>query len=128
MAVGGAKPKPAALKVVTGNPGKRDLGESPDVSVRAGPLEPPEDLDPRQQRIWARYIDPAWWLTEGDAPLAYVWVCLQAEFQANPADMTASRISNLRSAASEIGLGPSARARLALEGAGRDDPADEFFD
>ena len=128
MAVVGAKPKPTALKVVTGNPGKRNLPESSGVEPRTEPIKPPEELDLRQQLLWERYIDPAWWLTEHDAPIAYVWVCLQAEFQSCPAEMTAARISNLRSAASEIGLGPSARARLALEGAGKSDPEDGFFD
>lgn len=128
MAQSGARPKPTALKAVTGNPGKRDLPDSGDFSVRTEPLEPPKPLEDRQQDIWNRYINTAWWLTDGDAPLAYVWVCLQAEFQENPGQMTASRISNLRSAASEIGLGPSARARLALEGAGKTDPTDGFFD
>lgn len=128
MAIRGARPKPVALKAVTGNPGKRDLPGAGDYEVRREPLEAPESLTDEQRKLWSRYIDTAWWLTEHDATAAYIWVCLQAEFQQDPAGMTAARISNLRSAASEIGLGPSARARLALEGAGKQDPADGFFD
>ncbi len=127
MAQRGARPKPTALKMVTGNPGKRDLPGASKVAVRKTPLEPPEALTDRQADLWRRYIDPAWWLVEGDAPMAFIWVCLQAEFQEDPGGMTAARISNLRSAASEIGFGPSSRARLALEGAGQEDPTDGFF-
>ena len=44
-----------------------------------------------------------------------MWVYLQAEFEADPAMMTAARIAQLRALGSELGLDPSSRARAGFQ-------------
>lgn len=142
MAVGGRKPKPAALRVVTGNPGRRAIpGVTPDpdnpglpeVDPREDDLVPPKKLTIVQQRLWDRYINSAWWLTEHDVPKAFMWCALEAEFERSPGKMVSSRIGQLRALGSELGLDPSSRTRLAAYGSGakkkkKGDPAEEFFE
>lgn len=125
---GGQRPKPAALKLVTGNPGKREIPEA-EFEVRETPLEPPRKLSQAQRRLWDRFINTAWWLTEHDVPKAFAWVALQAEFEKSPAEMVASRIANLRALGSELCLDSSARARAGI-GSGKKstNPAARFFD
>jgi hypothetical protein len=131
MAVRGAKPKPAFLKLVTGNPGHRPITEDPaagvDVNHDNG-LEPPPKLKARQKQLWVQYIRRAPWLTHFDIARAHMWVEMQAEFEKSPAEMTAARIGQLRSLGSELGLDPSSRARLGVTGAKeKEDPADKYF-
>ena len=128
MAVRGRKPKPPALKVVTGNPGKRPLPEGGEVKIREGELTPPRKLTKAQQSLWTRYINTAWWLTEHDAPKAYMWVALEAQFERAPTKMVAAMIGQLRSLGSELGLDPAARTRMAGASAKKKDPTDEFFE
>lgn len=129
MAVRGVKPKPAHLKVVTGNPGKRPLpGAEEEVEVREEPLVPPRKLTKLQTALWERFIQSAWWLTDHDVPKAYMWVCLQAEHDKKPGDMIAARLGQLRVLGSELGLDPSARARMATDHGRPKSPAGQFFD
>lgn len=125
MAIVGRKPKPPGLKMVQGNPGRRPLPEA-DIDMREGALAPPAELSDRQKALWSRYIDTAWWLEDYDAPKAYIWVCLQIQFQDDPEGLSAARIANLRAVGSELGLDPSARARMSGPKGG-EDPTDEFF-
>lgn len=128
MAVAGRKPKPAALKLVTGNPGKRPIpDEAPEIDIRESPLQPHRKLTAAQRRLWDRFINTAWWLSDHDAPKAYMWVCLQSEFDKKPSDMNANRITQLRTLGSELGLDPSIRSRLGVSGGKKKDPADKFF-
>lgn len=128
MATKGRKQKPVALKLVTGNPGKRPLPGTEGVEVREEPLVPPVSLNEAQQSLWDRYINKAWWLDDHDAPKAFMWCALEAEFELCPADMTASRIAQLRALGSELGFDPSSRARMAGSGGKQNDPADKYFD
>src|SRR5690606_6908213 len=115
MAVRGTKPKPPALKLVTGNPGKRPIagaaagGGDQAPHMREDPLEPPKKLTKAQAALWKRFIDTAWWLGEHDVTKAYMWVCLQAEYIRSPTNMVAARIAQLRVLGTELGLDPSAR-------------------
>lgn len=129
MAVRGTKPKPPALKLVTGNPGHRPLPvATTDVPVRETPLSSQKKLSKSQRVLWERFIDRAWWLSDADVPKAYMWVCLQAEHDKAPGDMIAARIAQLRALGSELGLDPSSRARLGISSEQRTDPSDRFFD
>ena len=130
MAVRGNKAKPAALKLVTGNPGRRPIQPEAvgDIEMREEALVPPRKLTKMQQERWSRYIDPAWWLTEHDAPKAYMWVCLQVEFEDSPSDMNSARIAQLRVLGSELGFDPSSRARMPAANGKKKDPADAYFD
>ncbi|HEX2430729.1 MAG TPA: hypothetical protein VHK03_08205 [Aestuariivirgaceae bacterium] len=69
-------------------------------------------LTGQAQRLWQQFIAPAYWLTIADSPKAVMWCFLQAEFEAAPAKMIASRIAQVRALGSELGLDPSSRARL----------------
>jgi hypothetical protein len=134
MAVRGTKPKPAALRLVTGNPGKRDIPgdkgkEIPEFNVREEPLKPLKKLNKSQKALWDRFIDTAWWLSDHDVPKAYMWVCLQTEYLKAPVDMIASRIAQLRIIETELGLDASARARMGIaDGKKKTDPTEKFFD
>lgn len=131
MAMRGRKPKPAFLKLVTGNPGRRPI--APDIAeilpaVEDNGLEPPRKLKKRQQELWDQYIRRAPWLTGFDVPRAFMWVCLHAEFESGPTLMVAGKIAQLRALGSELGLDPASRQRLgAAEGEKREDPAAKYF-
>lgn len=131
MAVRGAKPKPAFLKVVTGNPGKRPIREDPAAGIddHDNGLEPPKKLPKRQQELWDKYIRKAPWLTGFDIPRAFMWVHLHTEFEKAPAKMIAGRVAQLRALGSELGLDPASRARLGADKGGKkpEDPADRYF-
>jgi len=127
MATSGQRPKPNALKLVTGNPGKRALDPT-EVEIRETPLLPPVELEERAQQLWEQFIDSAWWLSEHDAPKAYMWVSLEVEFEKCPAGMNSARIGQLRALGSELGFDPSARARMPSGSQKDTDPADKYFD
>ncbi len=131
MAVRGAKPKPSFLKIVTGNPGHREIRPDPaeNVEVSDNGLEPPRRLKKRQAELWNTYIRRAPWLTHFDVPRAYMWVELNVEFENGPDEMVAGKIAQLRALGSELGLDPASRARI---GAGSDsdqekDPAAKYL-
>ena len=141
MAVRGNKPKPPALKLVTGNPGRRpvpggggaedpttEAAASAKVPFREHALEPHRKLSKSQQLLWDRFINTAWWLEEHDIPKAFMWVCLQAEYDRKPGEMIAARIAQLRVLGSELGMDVSARGRLGVEGGKKKDPTDKFFE
>jgi len=132
MAIRGKKPTSAHLKIVTGNPGNRALAPDPAAAISpAGDngLDPPRKLYKREGELWDSYIRTAPWLTSHDGPRAFMWVKLHAEFERKPADMVASRIAQLRSLGSELGLDPASRARIGSSGdKGKDtDPAAKYF-
>jgi hypothetical protein len=77
-----------------------------------GRPKPPKPLQGRPLALWRRFITPAWWLSEFDAPKAWLWVHLQAEAEMDPAQMTAARIAQLRALGSELGFDPASRTRL----------------
>ena len=127
MAIRGAKPKPAFLKLVAGNPGKRPIGKDIAETVPAtqdNGLRPPVKLGSRQRQLWDQYVRRAPWLKPFDAPRAFMWVSLHEEFEQSPGDMVAGRIAQLRALGSELGFDPASRSRI---GAGRlmDDNEDE---
>lgn len=127
MAIRGQKPKPNALKLVTGNPGKRPIDPA-EVEVRESPLLPPKELTESEQRLWDRFIDSAWWLSDHDSAKAYMWVSLESEFEECPREMNSARIGQLRSLGSELGFDPSARARMPSGEPKNNDPAEKYFD
>ena len=53
MATRGRKPKPTAIKVLEGNPGKRPLNENEPIPPK-GDITCPDWLEPEAQREWAR--------------------------------------------------------------------------
>ncbi len=53
----GPKPKPTALKVANGNPGKRKLNAAEPKPQLVGCPEPPEWLDAVARECWVRHVD-----------------------------------------------------------------------
>lgn len=128
MATRGKKPKPPYLKIVQGNPGRRPIEIPSGPESREGPLKPPKKLTKEQAALWKRFIDPAHWLTDFDAPKAYAWVCLQAQHDEKPGEFKAALHGQLRLIGSELGLDPSSRARLGISTKRNDDPNAKYFD
>lgn len=63
-----------------------------------------------------------------DGPGLATWCCLEAEFQKDPARMTASRITQKRAYEERFGMSASARAKMTLESGKTADPAEKYFD
>lgn len=117
MALRGRKPTPVALKLVTGNPGKRALPKDvpPPPDGGRGPLADvakPRHIKGRAAAIWDEVTAACWWLGEADVYAIGMFCALQAEYERAPTKMVAARIAQLRACRSELGLEPSARARL----------------
>lgn len=71
----GAKPKPTHLKMIAGNPGKRQLPE--DEPIPEGDLiEPPDHLSESQKQIWREGIEacPKGLLKKLDLSIFMTWV------------------------------------------------------
>lgn len=148
----GRKPKPTAVKKLTGNPGKRKLAcDEPEFAPGAG--APPAHLDDEAKREWFRIageLAPAGVLTQADraalAVYCQVWArWMQAEYELvkhgytelspngylMPSPWLAicnKAIEQLRAFASEFGLTPSSRTRIHVAPPVKnEDPADAFF-
>ena len=106
----GPKPKATMLKLVTGNPGKRRLNTAE--PLPEGRPKPPVPLSGRPLALWRAYVSPAYWLSRTDSPTAFMWVHMQAEFEAGPDKMLAARIGQLRALAGCLGFDPGSRARF----------------
>ena len=92
----------------------------------------PKFLKGRASKLWDEYI-PALNNTRittfVDAHMFAALCSLMAEFEKNPKEMTASRISQMRGLASSFGMDPSSRSRLSVKDGGEStsDPADKYF-
>ena len=126
MATRGRKPKPSALKVVTGNPGKRALPED-EPEFTEGDVAPPAWLDERE-RSWRLDFLAEWerivgqlgdWATVGEVNQGMLeGICtLYATYvaAAKSKDNTEMRQSfeSYRKALNEFGLTPASKARVA---------------
>ena len=126
----GPKGRPVGLHVVAGTyrQDRHEVAENaPEPTGR--PIKP-KFLKGRAAKVWAEYVDIAFWLTEAESHILAVWCSLTAEIESSVALMPAARISQWRTLAAELGLTPSARARLGQEGGkkdGKKGPAAEFF-
>ena len=118
MAISGRKPTSVALKLITGNPGRRPLPEQrptpPPDQFPGGPIERPEKLRGIPAKLWDHYIVRCHWLTWADGPKALMWCHLQAEYQRKPTEMIASRIAQLRTLGSELGFDQASRDRMGI--------------
>ena len=146
MAIG-RPPKPTALKLIQGNPGKRPLN---DMEPVAGPLldmKPPTWLDATGRKLWremAPVIAGMGLLTEADAP-AFGLLC-QAFSRYRAAQLALRGVkpddenyravaitlekaeASFRLIAGEFGMTPTSRARLSV-GKSQDDidPMEELL-
>ena len=129
MTTRGPKPKPRILRVITGNAGHRPLPppERPFDTAVDNVLEPPARLKKRERELWDKFIRKCAWLMPLDAPKAFMWVKLHAEFERSPGQMLVGRISQLRSLGAELGLDPASRTRLSAEAPETEDKAAKYL-
>jgi phage terminase small subunit len=124
--VRGRHPKPTALKVLQGNPGKRALPK--DEPTPTGKATKPKWLKANKGgRVWDEYapiVDAMGLLTDADTETFARWCVLAAEFRKNTDDFTPAKMARMDSLEQRFGLDPSARARLG--GAGRKKPKNSF--
>lgn len=150
----GRKPKPSALKLLSGNPGKRPFNHGePDFPID-GELVPPEHLEGKAREEWLRcapLLRDAGVLTSIDKT-AFSALCmcysrwLEAEHHVrregcvisgstgspvmNPyVRVAAQALDQMRALMGDFGMTPSSRTRLKAEcpGEGEDDLEKELF-
>ena len=145
MATRGRKPKPTALKLLEGNPGKRPINEHEPVPPK-GTVKCPTWLEPEAKKEWKRLapsLEARGVLTQADLT-AFAGYC-QAyarwkeaeEFisqhgsifqtpsgyvqQVPQVSIAQQNLKIMQSFCSEFGLTPATRARIIANGSGKDD-------
>ena len=145
MAIRGRKPKPTALKLLEGNPGKRPINEHEPVPPK-GTVKCPTWLEPEAKKEWKRLapsLEAMGVLTQADLT-AFAGYC-QAyarwkeaeEFisqhgsifqtpsgyvqQVPQVSIAQQNLKIMQSFCSEFGLTPATRARIIANGGGKDD-------
>ena len=156
MATRGRKPKPTALKILEGNPGKRPLNENEPVPPK-GSVKCPSWLEPEAKKEWKRLapsLEAMGVLTQVDLT-AFAGYC-QAyarwreaeEFltqhgsifktpsgyvqQVPQVSIAQQNLKIMQSFCSEFGLTPATRARIIAAGGGKevdisDDPMEQIL-
>ena len=156
MATRGRKPKPTALKILEGNPGKRPLNENEPIPPK-GIVKCPSWLEPEAKKEWKRLapsLEAMGVLTQVDLT-AFAGYC-QAyarwreaeEFltqhgsifktpsgyvqQVPQVSIAQQNLKIMQSFCSEFGLTPATRARIIAAGGGRevdisDDPMEQIL-
>lgn len=122
----GPRPKPTALKLVQGNPGKRPLPENePQVIEPVG--GPPADWAPEAKALWWEIVNsaPATVLTAADRALVEIAVRLLATLRSSPA-VNPQIAAQLRTCLNEMGMSPGSRARLSVPTAPKGNPFDRL--
>ena len=150
--VRGRKPKPTAVKRLTGNPGKRKINRA-EPRPKPDLLDAPAWLDATAREEWRRVVPELRGLgiftvldrtTLASYCLAYSrWRRAEARLN-SAAEMVSETDSGyeqkspwtsiskqyadqMKALASELGFSPAARTRLVGESGGSGDPDDEFF-
>jgi phage terminase small subunit len=121
----GRPPKPTALKILQGNPGKRQLPKNEPIPP-AGEVVRPR-MGKRAAGVWDRYapmVEEMGLLTPVDVPAFAMLCALIAEAEFKPRDMPANRIARMEALFGQFGMTPSSRARLG--GSGKQKPANPF--
>lgn len=95
-----------------------------------GELEKPKNLKGKAAKLWDHWAPRLDWLTTVDSPKLAMWCRMAADIDdaRSTFDVPASYISQWRTLGSELGLDPSARARMGASGKKKDaDPTEKFF-
>lgn len=111
----GRNPKPTALKILQGNPGKRPLPDNEPQPT--GKAVMPGWLLVGAREVWAEFapiVGGMGLLTDADAETFGRWCSLAAEFRLCPTSMPANRIARMDALESRFGLDPSSRAKLGM--------------
>lgn len=120
MAVRGQKPKPTHLRLLSGNAGKRPVNAQEPIYAPCT-TQPPDWLPEGARAHWERLasmLAQAGVLKESDRDLLATYCCLFAEYvETVRAGERASMsiVGQLRQLMGELGLTPSARARIVAE-------------
>ena len=149
MATRGRKPKPTALKLLEGNPGKRPINEHEPIPPK-GTVKCPTWLEPEAKKEWKRLassLEAMGVLTQADLT-AFAGYC-QAyarwkeaeEFitqhgsifqtpsgyvqQVPQVSIAQQNLKIMQSFCSEFGLTPATRARIIANGGGKDDASSD---
>ena len=111
MAIGGAKPKPAALRLVDGtrnvtrHGSEQQLREKAEKAATAfGKLTKPAFLKGEAARAWQKWIAPAGWLDSSREAAAIAFCELWDQFRYDPRGFPASKHGQMRAYMSELGL------------------------
>ena len=146
MATRGRKPKPTALKVLEGNPGKRPLNTNEPIPPNSSPIKCPSWLLPEAKKEWKRLapaLEAMGVLTMADITAfegycqAYARWKEAEEFitqhgsifktpsgyvqQVPQVSIAQQNLKIMQSFCSEFGLTPATRARIIANGGGTDD-------
>lgn len=122
------RPTPTALKIVLGNPGKRDIVQD-DFKPSGAPVRPPwlKGIAAKKWDTVAPQLILAGVLTAVDSDMFAAYCALAAEFQKSKGSMMAARISQMRALASEFGLGAASRTRIRTDAPAPPSPAKKYF-
>ncbi len=127
----GSKGRPVDLHVVDGTYRKDRHGAAENAPQPTGTPIRPKFVKGRAAKIWDEYVERAFWLTEAESHILAAWCLMTVELEKDIDRMTAARIGQWRTLAAELGLTPSARARLGQGSDGKKskkkDPTAEFF-
>lgn len=111
----GNKPTPSALKLVTGNPGHREI---PEEIEPEGTVEKPKSVTGAAGKIWDEYapsLVSAGVLKSWDARMFGAWCRLMALFEKEgPERFTAAKLTQLRTLGESFGMLPTGRSRLVV--------------
>ena len=128
----GPKPAPSALKALAGNPGKRAINHMEPQPERGAPLCP-DWMPPDGRAQWDKVVpelDALGMLTKVDSATLEGFCALYAEFVAtvrSGASIKPALMGQLRYYAGELGLSPTARARLKVIPGEEEDQGELFF-
>lgn len=111
MATRGAKPTPAALRLVEGTHNVTRYG-SPDelrdkvekAAKAFGPLIKPDNLPTHAEYAWDHYLAPATWLDRSREIAALAFVELYQEFREYPQKFQVGKHAQMRAYMAELGL------------------------
>jgi hypothetical protein len=124
----GQQPKPAALKLVNGNPGGRPIQE--EVKPPVAEIKRPAFVKGKAARIWKQYapsLEAQGVLTVWDVDMFGAWCCLMAEFQRDPEKFTSAKLTQMRLFAECFCLVPPGRARFTPRTNAKEDEDSRFF-
>lgn len=133
MAARGAKPTPAALRLVQGthNATRHGSREGAETLVNHaasafGPILKPGFLSGDASEAWDNWIAPAGWLDNSKQAAAVAFCELWREFRFSPTDFPASKHGQMRAYMAELGL-TDERNRKITDGK-KKDPASTYLD
>lgn len=127
MAVGGQRPKSAALRLVDGT--RADPALPKDTPIADGKPVMPKGLRGRARQLWDEVVPMLFWLAKPDSYKLAEWCLGQAEFEkCGHNDWPVARRSEHRKLGSELGFDPVSRARMSAGGgASKPDEGEKFF-